>query len=58
MFLILLINREFEYRISSNKRRAQTSGTPLGIHIEISASPLINAAPLNTALIRTVTIFC
>ena len=31
--------------------------TPLDIHIQISASPLISAAPLNTALIKIVTIF-
>ena len=30
---------------------------PLGIHTEISFSPLISAAPLNAALIRIVTIF-
>ena len=35
----------------------QISAAPLGIHIEISASPLIRAAPLNTTLIRIVTIF-
>ena len=29
----------------------------LGIHIKISASPLISAAPLNVVLIRVVTIF-
>ena len=50
------------YRISSNKPRASNKRHPListatlGIHIEISASPLISAAPLNTALIRIVTI--
>ena len=52
-----------KYRISSNKRRASNkrrsliSTMPLGIHIEISASPLINAAPLNTGLIRIATKF-
>ena len=52
-----------KYRISSNKRRALSkyrtliSATPLGIHIEISAFLLISATPLNTALIRIVTIF-
>ena len=33
------------------------SAAPLGIHIEISASPLISAALLKTALIRIATIF-
>ena len=33
------------------------SASPLGIHIEISTSPLISATPLNVALIRIVTIF-
>ena len=33
------------------------SATPLGIHVEISASPLICATPLNAVLIRIVTIF-
>ena len=36
----------------------QISAAPLGIHFEISASLLINAALLNTALVRIVTIFC
>ena len=51
------------YRISpnkhltSNKRRPLISASPLGIHIEISTSPLISATPLNVALIRIVTIF-
>ena len=35
----------------------QISAAPLDIHIQISASPLISAAHLNMALIRTVTIF-
>ena len=35
----------------------QISAASLGIHIEISASPLISAAPSNATLIRTVTIF-
>ena len=33
------------------------NAAPLGIHIEISASLLISAVPLNAALIRTDTIF-
>ena len=51
------------YRISSNKRLASNkrypliSAAPLGIVIEISASPLISAPPLNAALIRIVAIF-
>ena len=51
------------YRISSNKRRASNKRRPLinavpfAIHIEISASPVITTAPLNTELIRIVTIF-
>ena len=53
----------FKYRISSNKSLASNkycpliSAAPWGIHIEISASPLISTTPLNTALIRIVTIF-
>ena len=53
-----------KYRISSNKRRASNkrrpliSAEPLGIHTEISASPLISAATLNTVLIKLVAIFC
>ena len=35
----------------------QISAAPLVIHIEISASSLISAAPLNVALIRIVAIF-
>ena len=52
-----------KYHISSNKCWASNKGhpllsaTPLGIHIEISASPLINAAPLNVTLITTVTTY-
>ena len=42
---------------ASNKRRPLISAAPSGNHIETSASPLINAAPLNTALIRVVTMF-
>ena len=51
------------YCFSTNKRRALIKYRPLisaatlGIHIEISAIPLISASPLNTALIRIVTIF-
>ena len=51
------------YRISSNKhltsnkRRPLINASPLGIHIEISTSPLISATPLNVVLIRIVTIF-
>ena len=45
------------YRRVSNKRRPLICAAPLVIHIEISASPLISAAPLNAALIRIVTIF-
>ena len=53
----------FDYRMFSNKRRASNkrrrlkNAAPLGIYIEISASPLIRAAPINAALIRIVTIF-
>ena len=53
----------FEYRISSNNHQASNkrcpliSVVPLGIHIKISTSPLINAAPPNAALVRIVTIF-
>ena len=43
-------------RRASNKRRPLISAAPLGINIEISASPLISAAPLNAALIGMVTI--
>ena len=45
-----------KYRISSNKRRVSNKGhplmstSPLGIYIEINASLLINAAPLNAVL--------
>ena len=52
-----------EYRISSNKPRVsnkdcpQTNAAPLDIYIEISASPLISATPLNVALIRLVATF-
>ena len=42
---------------ASNKHGTLINAIPLGIHIEISASPLISAAPLNTVLIRIVTIF-
>ena len=57
--------KKHKYRISSNKRRPLTSFAPLDIHIEISPpsspsppspSPLISAAPLNTALIKIVTV--
>ena len=61
--------KKHKYRISSNKRRASnkrrplTSFAPLDIHIEISPPPprppaprLISAAPLNTALIKIVTV--
>ena len=47
----------YTYRTSCNKRRASNKGrplisaAPLGIHIEISASPLTSTAPLNAALI-------
>ena len=34
------------------------SAALLGTHIEISASTLISAAPLNAVLIRIVIIFC
>ena len=49
-------------RISSNKhqalykRRHLISNTRLSIHIIREASPLISAAPLNTVLVRVVTI--
>ena len=55
-------NVKVRYTISSNKSRASNkhhpliSTAPLGIHIEISASPLISAAPLNAALTEIVTI--
>ena len=61
---ILRLFQICKYHISSNKRRASKKRRPLikptltlGSHIEIiafplaSASPLISAAPLNTALI-------
>ena len=63
IFASLEIGKYIEYHISSNKRRASNqhrpliSAAPLGIHIEISASPLISAATLNAALIRIVAIF-
>ena len=38
--------------IASNKRRPLTSVAPLGIHIEISASRLISAAPLKRRLLE------
>ena len=50
------------YCISSNKRRVSSkrgaliSAVPLGIHIEISAYPLISPASLNATLIRIDTI--
>ena len=44
-------------RLTSNKRRPLISPPHLGIHIEISTSPLISATPLNVALIRIVTIY-
>ena len=53
----------YNYHISCNKRWALNkrlpliSVTSLGIHIEISAYPLISTAPLNTTCIRIVTIF-
>ena len=54
---ILRLTEISAYRISSNKRRTfgyshRNKRFPL-----ISASPLISAAPLNTGLIRIVTIF-
>ena len=36
---------------------SQISIAPSGIHVEITASPRISAAPLNAALIKIVTIF-
>ena len=48
--------------ISSNKRQASNKRCPListasmSIYIEISASPITSAAPLNAAFIRIVTI--
>ena len=36
---------------------SQISAASLGVHIEISASPLISITTLNVALIRIVTIF-
>ena len=53
-YIIFYIN--YTYRISSNKHRASNKRRPLikaallGIHIKISASLLISAALLNTAL--------
>ena len=44
-------------RRASNKLRPLISAATLSIHIEISASPLISAAPLNKVLIKRVTIF-
>ena len=38
------------------RARPQIGAAPLGMHIEISASPLISAMPLNLVLIRIVTI--
>ena len=43
--------------LTSNKCHPLISASPLGIHIEISTSPLISGTPLNVALIRIVTIF-
>ena len=49
IFASLEVDKYIEYRISSNKRRTSNqhrpliSAAPLGIHIEISASPLISA---------------
>ena len=60
----LLISKKFGgHRVSFNNRRASNkrhpliSTTPLGVHIERSASPLIGVASLNAAVIRIVTIF-
>ena len=44
-------------RRASNKRRPLKSAGRLSINIEISASPLIIAAPLNLTLIRIANIF-
>ena len=58
-----LFKQEDDYCISSDKRRASnkrcTFEYPHGNKhpLLISTSPLISAAPLNTALIRIVTIF-
>ena len=41
----------------SNKCHPLICAAPLGIHIEISASPLISPTPLNVTLITIVTIF-
>ena len=57
-----ILNSQY-YRISSNKHQASNERRPLisaaslGIHIEISASPVISGTPLNAALIRIVTMF-
>ena len=42
---------------ASNKCCPLIKAAPLAIHIEISGSPLISAAPPNAGLIRIVTIF-
>ena len=44
-------------RRASNKCRPLISVAPLGIHIEISASSLTSAAPLNAALITYLLVF-
>ena len=55
--LARIISDASEYRVSSNKRSPLISATLSGVPIEISAYPVIIAALLNAALIRTVTIF-
>ena len=52
-----LRNGKSKYRISANKRCPLISAALLGIHIEITATPLISPGLLNAALIRIVTMF-
>ena len=49
---VMRLKIDNKYCISTNKRCPLISAAPLGIHIEISASFLISAAPLNATLIR------
>ena len=59
-FTSLQVSKYAEYCISSykgktpNKHCPLISVAPLGIHIEISASPLISVVPLNAVLVRIV----
>ena len=57
MFHCIAFRISSNKHLTSNKRRPLISVSPLGIHIEISTSPLITDTPLNVALIRKVTIY-